>query len=267
MGNVSDKIVDLGHHVSDTATSVSKQVKCLVTAPHKPLPMVDLGDGRSADQLRTAAEIMYNMDTKTCINIGYLGPSNDSKTALINSCRYLADCKPDLGIESPNKTAMQYTHCDPSYKHVRFWDIYDTPGNYTDRCLYGFDALILVTTEILRPSDIDVIRESGCFHPPCGCLIARCGMDRYFDQQFGLEPAPKDAINGKTQHGEIIKEGLRNQLVKNHLDNPTIKDHIYLVSAPGMLAARAVNIDGMKYIWDEFSLLKGILECVSKRRY
>lgn len=77
--------------------------------------------------------MMYNMDTKNCVNIGFLGPSNDPKTALINSCRYLADSRPDLGIVNPNKTAVQYIHGDPAYKHVRYWDIYEREGSFIDR--------------------------------------------------------------------------------------------------------------------------------------
>jgi len=267
MGNVTDKLADLGHNISESATHVSKQVKCLVTAPKKPITMLDLGDGRTADEMRTAAEIMYNIDTKQCINIGFLGPSNEPKTSLINACRFVADCRPDFGVVSPNNAAIQYQHCDPAYQHVRFWDIHDANGSFIDRCLYAFDALVLVTPEVLRPSDIELIREAGKLQPPSGVLVARSGMDRYFDQQFGLDPPSKDAINGKTQHGEIIKEGMKNQLVQGHLNCPVIKDHIYLVSSPGMLAARTVNFDGMKYIWDEFDLLKGILDSVAQRRY
>lgn len=92
-------------------------------------------------------------------------------------------------------------------------------------------------------------------------------MDLYFDTTFGLNPAEKDAVNGKSQHGEVIKQGLKDQLTKNGLGAATVCSQIYLVSAPGMLAARGVNFDGMKYIWDEFDLLRSIVECVAQRRY
>lgn len=92
-------------------------------------------DGRSADQLRTQAEVMYNIDTKTCINIAFIGPNNQSKIDLINSCRFIADCKPGLGgITSPKNVAVQYMHCDPAYNHLRFWELGDiSAGNFVDR--------------------------------------------------------------------------------------------------------------------------------------
>lgn len=76
---------------------------------------------------------MYNMDTKQCVNIAFVGPNNDAKTVFINSLRFIADCRPDTGIISPNCTAIQYKHCDPSYKHLRFWDIGDSEGSFIDR--------------------------------------------------------------------------------------------------------------------------------------
>jgi hypothetical protein len=267
MGNVSDKLSELGESITNTATDVTKRVKCMLTVPKQPIAMLNLGDGRSADEMRTTAEMMYNMDTKQCVNIGFLGPSNELKTSLINSCRYLADSLPDLGVVNPNKNATQFVHMDPAYKHVRFWDIYDKEGSFVDRCLYAYDALILVIPESIRASDVPLIREAAKLQPPWGVLIARSGMDRFFDTHFGLDPIAKDAINGKTQQGSVIKENLKSQLGQAGLDANAIGEHFYLVSAPGMLAARGVNFDGIKYLWDEFDFLVAMLDCVAKRRY
>jgi len=267
MGNASDKLSDLGDQVKQKASDLQKTVKALFSAPKHPISMPDLGDGRNADQLRTEAEVLYGMDTKQCINVGLLGQSNELKTALINSLRYVADTPPDFGIVNPNKNAVQYVHADPSYKHVRFWDIYENEGTYIQRCLYAFDALILVTPENLRPNDIPLILEAGKFQAPSGILIVRSGMDLFVDSQFGLNPQPKDVINGKTQQGVVIKDNLKSQLTKGGLNACALGNHIYLVSAPGMLAARGVNFDGTKYIWDEFDLLRDILDSVAKRRY
>lgn len=74
--------------------------------------------------------MMYNIDSKMCINIAFLGPNSELKTALINACRYIADCKPDEGVVSPKNQAVQYQHRDPAYQHVRFWDIADCSGTF-----------------------------------------------------------------------------------------------------------------------------------------
>jgi len=277
MGNVADKLADFGHSIADSASHAAKSIQAMVTEPKKTLPMPNFGDGRSADQLRTAAEIMYGMDTKVCVNVGFLGPESMSKMALINSLRYIADTKPDVGVPCPKNLAVQYAHCDPAYKHVRFWDIVDHSGTFEERCLYAFDAVILVVTEVLRPGDIQLIKQANKVPSVAPILIVRTDMDMFIDKEFGLDPAhSKDVIDGKNRQGPIIRNGLNRQLLEagiaQCLDPCTDtcihqSNCIYLVSSPGILAARAVNFDGMKYVWDEFDFMKRLLDCVALRRY
>jgi len=282
MGNVGDKLADFGQSIVDSASHVAKSVNAMITEPKKPLPMPNFGDGRSADQLRTAAEIMYGMDTKVCVNIGFLGAPSTSKLALINSMRYIqyisnADCAADTGVASPKNLAVQYRHCDPAYKHVRFWDIADTTGTFEERCLYAFDAVVLLVTEVLRPGDIKLVKEANAVPDVAPILIVRTDMDLFVDREYGLNPAhSKDVIEGKNRQGPVIRAGLNRQLLEGGvgqcLDPCTDKcihqgKCIYMVSSPGILAARAVNFDGMKYVWDEFDFLKRLLDCVALRRY
>jgi len=271
MGNtISDQYNALGEKVSQLSNDVSKRFGTLATGPSHPLTMPALGDGRSQDQLRTAAEVMYNMDTKTCINIAFIGPNNQAKQALINSCRFVRDARPDQGIQSPNNTATMYIHCDPMFQHLRFWDLSDFTaphGNFVDRCFFGFDALVICVTEVLRSNDISLIKEAYKVNPPTPVLIVRSEMNHYIDQFLGLEADNATILKSKAEQGPVIKEGLRNQLAKGEVHCPLTCDNIYLVSPPGMLAARTVNFDGTKYIWDEFGFLKGLLEQVAKRRY
>jgi len=264
MGNVSstlsETLITMSHEVSKLFTVLS-------AAPPAPLAMPNLGDGRSQDELRTTAEIMYNMDTKQCVNIAFLGPRNEYKTAFINACRFISDCRPDTGIISPKNAAIQYIHCDPDYRHVRFWDIGDTEGSFVSKCLYAFDAIVLVTNEVLRPSDVELIKEGCRFTPPCGVLIVRTGMDHFIDKEFGLNTPSTDVLDAKTQQGQLIRESIRNQLLKGGVQCGPQTNAVYLCSSPGMLAARAVNFDGTKYIWDEYDFMKGVLDYIGKRRY
>jgi len=239
----------------------------MITEPKKPLPMPNLGDGRTQDQLRTSAEMMYNMDTKQHINVAFIGPSNDAKLALINSCRFIADCKPVLGVNAPKDVATMYIHCDPAYKHVRFWDITDFPGTFEFKCLYAFDAVVILLGETIRPSDIELIKTANIVSAACPVLLVRSDMNQFIDRELGLTPESTEVVSGKTRQGPIIKEGYQCQLKKNGIDVVSQLNSVYLISPPGMLAARVVNTDGTKYIWDEFDFMKGLLECVTKRRY
>jgi len=269
MGNVQERMANttVGQGFVQLANEVTKLFTCIATAPKTPITMPNLGDGRTSDELRTTAEIMYNMDTKQNVNIAFVGPNTDYKTAFINSCRFIADCRPDTGIISPKNAAIQYVHCDPSYQHVRFWDIGEVGGSYVDRCLYAFDAVVLVTTELLRESDIDIIKQGCRVQPGCSVLIVRTGMDQFVDRTFGLNPSAADIKQAQAQNGQTIRDTVKNQLLKDGVQCPTQCNAIYLVSGPGMLAARAVNFDGTKYIWDEYDFMKGILDCIGKRRY
>jgi len=257
----------VGQTFSQLANEVTKLFTCVATAPKTPIEMPNLADGRSQDELRTTAEIMYNIDTKQNVNIAFIGPNSDYKTAFINSCRFVSDCRPDTGIVSPKNAAIQYKHCDPSYSHLRFWDIGDVGGSFIDRCLYAFDAVILTTTEFLRPSDVDMVQQGCRYLPGCGVLIVRVGMDAFLGKEMGLNPDVSDITQRKSQEGEIIRESIRNQLLKGNVQCGPQVNNVYLCSASGMLAARAVNFDGTKYIWDEYDLMKGILDCIGKRRY
>jgi len=269
MGNtISDQFTTLGERVTKLSNDVSKRFGTFATGPSHPLTMPTLGDGRSQDQLRTQAEVMYNIDTKTCLNIAFIGPNNEAKIALINSMRFVQDCRPDQGIISPNSTATQYVHCDPMFHHLRFWDLTDfTSGTFIDRCLYAFDVLVIVVTEVLRSNDIQLIKDACKVNPPPPVFIVRSEMNQYIDKFLGLEASSTDIVKSKCDQGPVLKEGIRNQLSKGEVHCPVTCDNIYLLSPPGMLAARAVNFDGTKYIWDEFDFLKGLLEQVSKRRY
>jgi len=268
MGQVQDKLASLGETVMTMASNVSKSFSSFGTAPKHPLTMPMLSDGRSQDQLRTEAEMMYNMDTKTCINFAFVGPNNDVKLALINSCRYVAECHPgEGGITSPNNVAVQWVHCDPSYNHLRFWELSDTAGSFVNRCLYAFDAVIIVVTEMLRQSDLQLIRDAGSLNPPTPVLIVRSEMNHFIDKNFGLEADSADVIKGKTEQGKVLRENIKDQLLTNGINCECTLASIYLVSPPGMLAARAVNFDGMKYIWDEFDFMQGLLNKIVKRRY
>jgi len=264
MGQVASSF---GETFSSAAGALTKSMTTLVVEPKKPLDMPNLGDGRSQDELRTTAEVMYHMDTKTNINIAFVGSSLESKFALINSLRFIADCKPVLGISAPKEIATQYVHCDPSYKHLRFWDITDLPGSFESRCLYAFDAVVILTGEFIRQSDIDLIKQANTISSGVPILIARSDIDLFVDSKLGLEPNEADVHPAKARQGPLIKDGLRTQLKKGGIDCPCQLDCIYLVSPPGMLAARAVNFDGTRYIWDEYDFMKSLLDNVSKRRY
>lgn len=277
MGNVAEKLQDVGEAISDKAGRLAKEVNAMLTTPKKPLPMPNFGDGRSADQLRTAAEMMYGMDTKTCVNIAVLGPEGPSKTGLINSLRYISDCKPDIGVFAPKNIAIQYQHCDPAYEHVRFWDVVDNTGSFEERCLYAFDCIILLTGEVLRPDDVKLIKQANTVKDVCPILVVRTDMDMFIDKEFGLEPeSARDVITGKDRQGPIIKENMNRQLIQGGIGQcleccgekcAHQAKCIFLVSSPGILAARAVNLDGIKYIWDEFDFMKRMLDCVALRRY
>lgn len=135
------------------------------------------------------------------------------------------------------------------------------------RCLYAFDAVVLVTTEVLRDSDIALVKEGCRLFPPYGVLIVRTGMDLFLDKEFGLEAKSTDIKDAQVQQGQIIRESMRNQLLRGGVQCSPQANSVYLCSGPGMLAARAVNFDGTKYIWDEYDFMKGILDCIGKRRY
>jgi len=269
MGQVQDKLASLGETVTKMAGDVSKSFSSFATAPKHPLPMPALGDGRNQDQLRTTAELFYNIDTKTCINIAFFGSPPNSRVDLINSCRYVSECTPGTGgVTSPNNVAIQFPHCDPAYNHLRFWELGDlSSGSAIDRCLYAFDAVVLVITEKLRQSDIEVVRELGTFNPPTPVLIVRSEMNHFVDKYFGLEANSSDIITGKTEQGQRLRETIKDQLLTNGINCPHTLESIYLVSPPGMLAARAVNFDGTKYIWDEFDFMQGLLTSIVKHRY
>jgi len=269
MGNtLSEQVTTLGDSVTKMATDVSKRFGTFATGPKHPLTMPAVGDGRTPDQLRTTAEVMYNIDTKTCINIGFIGPNNEAKLALINACRFISDCRPDQGIVSPNSTAVQYIHCDPMFHHLRFWDLTDfTTGTFIEKCLYAFDALVICVTEVLRPNDIQLVKETYKVNPPTPVLVVRTEMNQFIDKYIGLEADSKTILKGKVDQGPVMKEGIRNQLAKGEITTPITQDNIFLLSAPGLMAARAVNFDGTKYIWDEFGFMKCLLENISKRRY
>lgn len=263
MGQVASS---LGETLASAAGALTKSLTTLIAEPKRPLEMPNLGDGRSQDELRTAAEVMYHMDTKTHINIAFVGAPRESKLALINALRFIADCKPVLGISAPKEVATQYVHCDPNYKHVRFWDITDIPGTFEARCLYAFDCVILVTGDSMRQADVEMIKQSNTVvNVPI--VIARSDIDYFVDNQLGLQPHESDLHPAKARQGPIIKEGLKAQLKKGGIECPCQLDSVFLVSPPGMLAARAVNYDGTRYIWDEFDFMKSLLDCVSKRRY
>jgi len=269
MGNVQERMgnTTVGQTVTQVANEITKLFTCIATAPKTPITMPNLGDGRSSDELRTTAEIMYNMDTKQNVNIAFVGPNSDYKTGFINSCRFIADCRPDTGIVSPKNAAIQYIHCDPSYQHVRFWDIGDVPLSYVDRCLYAFDAVVLVSTDALRESDIDLVRQGCKIQPGCSVLVVRTAMDQFVDRTFGLNPSATAIKEEQAKQGDIIRESIKNELRKGGIQCPNQCNAVYLCSGPGMLAARAVNFDGTKYIWDEYDFMKGILDCIGKRRY
>jgi len=235
--------------------------------PKKPLPMPNFGDGCSPDQLRTTAEMMYNIDSKTCINIAFLGRNNKAKIDLINACRYIADCKPDSGIDSPNKAAVQYHHCDPAYRHVRFWDISDCSGTFEHKCLYIFDAVVMVVTEFLGRGEMELIKQASNTEPATCILVVRSEMDHFVDKEFGFNPTLDLVTKEKNQEGRVIREGLTHQLVKGNIDGQRQGASVFLMSAPGMLAARGVNSNGAKYIWDEYDFTKRLLDTVSKKRY
>lgn len=250
------------------ASTLTKSFTTMITEPKKVRQMPNLGDGRTQDQLRTTAEMMYNMDTKQHINIAFLGSSEAMKLAFINSCRFTAECKPVLGIDAPKKVATQYMHCDPQYKHVRFWDITDLlHGSFETKCLYAFDAVVILIGETLRSGDIELIKNSNIVCDDCPVLLVRPDMDFFIDKELQLTPDSTDVVSGKTHQGPIIKEGYQCQMKKAGIECACQLNSVYLCSSPGMLAARNVNTEGTRYIWDEFDFMKGLLDCVVKRRY
>lgn len=266
MGNVQNKFSHLGDQISNSAGHCHKTFKSIVTQPKKSLPMPNLGDGRSADQLRTAAELYYSMDTKTHINIAFLGPSTPAKLALINSCRYIKDCIPSGGFVAPKDVAVQYSHCDPAYNHLRFWDLANIPGSYDSRCLYGFDALVLLVGDVIKQSDIALVSQANAVS---GCvLIVRTDMDIYQDREFGmLNPESSDLSKFQKRQGQFIKDGIRHALLADGITNDYQQQCIFLISAPGMLAVRDVNSEGDKYVWDEYDFMKSLLKVVTEGRY
>jgi len=263
MGQVASGVSET---IGAAASSLTKSFSTMITEPKKPLQMPNLGDGRTQDQLRTTSEMMYNMDTKQHINIAFVGPSNENKLAVINSCRFIADCKPVLGVDAPKKVATCYLHCDPAYKHVRFWDITDMPGTYEMKCLFAFDALVILIGEQIRSSDIDLIKQANIVSQ-CPVLLVRPDMNTFIDKELDLEPNSTHVVAGKTRQGPIIKEGYACQLKNAGVQCERQCHNVYLISPPGMLAARAVNTEGTKYIWDEFDFMKGLLDCVTTGRY
>jgi hypothetical protein len=270
MGQVQDKLSQLGDAITKAATEVSNKFSVFTKQPKIPLSMPLLTDGRNADQLRTQAEMMYNIDTKTCINIGFIGPNNPAKMELINSCRFTSECKPGTaGITSPKNIAVQYMHCDPAYNHLRFWDLGDisAQSSFVDRCLYAFDAIVIVVTEGLRQNDLELIKGDALLNPPTPILICRAEMNQFIDRSFGVEASAKDVIDGKKVQGKVIRDNIKMQMQQSGITCPCTLDSIYLVSSPGMLAARAVNFDGTKYVWDEFDFMGALLERITKRRY
>lgn len=264
MGQVASS---LGETITAAAGALTKSLTTLTVEPKRPLEMPNLGDGRSQDELRTAAEVMYHMDTKTHINIAFVGSAAESKLALINSLRFIADWKPVLGISAPKEVATQYVHADQSYKHVRFWDIADLPGTFEARCLYAFDCVVLVTGDSIRQADIEMIKQANIVSSAAPVLVARSDIDYFVDNQLGLQPHESDVHPAKARQGPIIKEGLTTQLKKGGITCDCQLNSVYLVSPPGMLAARGVNYDGTRYVWDEYDFMKALLDCVSKRRY
>lgn len=264
MGQVASS---LGETISAAAGVFSKSVTVLIAEPKRPLEMPNLGDGRSQDELRTTAEMMYHMDTKININIAFIGSSLESKCALINALRFIKDCKPVLGISAPKEVATQYVHCDPAYKHVRFWDITDLPGTFEARCLYAFDALVVLTGDSIRQADIETVKQANLVSSAAPVLIARSDIDYFVDNQLGLAPHENDVHPAKARQGPLIKDGLRTQLKKGGIDCPNQLENVFLVSPPGMLAARGINYDGTRYVWDEYDFMNALLNNVSKRRY
>jgi hypothetical protein len=264
MGQVASS---LGDTLGAAAGAFGKSLTTMVGAPKHPLDMPNLGDGRSQDQLRNEAEMMYHMDTKNHINIAFIGLNCESKVALIHSLRLTAECKTVLGIEAPKAVATCYVHCDKSYKHVRFWDITDLPGTFEQRCLFAFDCMVILCGDMIRQGDIDLIKQSNIVSGSAPVVVARSDMDFYVDKHLGLEPNENSIHTGKARQGPIIKDGMKTQLKKGGIDCPAQLESVYLISPPGMLAARAVNFDGTKYIWDEFDFMKAMLDVVSKRRY
>jgi len=250
------------------ASGLTKSFSSMITEPKRPLEMPNLGDGRTQDQLRTTAEMMYNMDTKQHINIAFIGTNNnENKLSVINSCRFIADCKPVLGIDAPKKVATCYLHCDPAYKHVRFWDITDMPGTYEMKCLFAFDAIVILIGEQIRSSDIDLVKQANIISSQCPVLLVRPDMNTFIDKELNLEPNSTHVVAGKTRQGPILKQGYACQLKNAGIQCERQCHNVYLISPPGMLAARGVNAEGTKYIWDEFDFMKGLLDCVTSRRY
>jgi len=267
MGNVQEKFNHLGDQIKCAAGDCHKSFKEVVTRPKQPLEMPTFGDGRSQDELRTTAEMMYNMDTKQHINIGFLGMSNPSKLALINSCRYINDCIPGGGILAPKDLAVQYPHCDPAYQHLRFWDLADIPGSYEGRCLYAFDALVLVIGEVIEQGDVALIKQANIVSTAGPILITRTDMDMFQEREFGMHPHSGDVSKGQKKHGDLIKEGIKHQLLAGGVEDDIQHKSIYMISSPGMLAVRGVNENGERYVWDEFDFMKRLLAVVVKRRY
>jgi len=264
MGQVASSF---GETLGAAAGAFSKSLTTMIGSPKHPLDMPNLGDGRTQDTLRNEAEMMYQMDTKNNINIAFIGLNTESKLDLIHALRVTPECRTVLGISAPKGVATCYVHADKSYKHVRFWDITDLPGNYEQRCLFAFDCVVILTSDMIRQGDIDLIKQSNIVSGTAPVVVARQDMDSYVDKHLGLEPNENSIHTGKARQGPIIKDGMKTQLKKGGIDCPHQLESVYLISPPGMLAARAINYDGTKYIWDEFDFMKAMLDVVSKRRY
>lgn len=127
--------------------------------------------------------------------------------------------------------------------------------------------MVIVVTELLRANDLELIKEAGHLNPPTPIMIVRSEMNHFIDRNFGLEASTTDVVDGKRVQGKVIRDNIKMQLLQAGINCPCTLESIYLVSPPGMLAARAVNFDGTKYIWDEFDYMTGLLDFVSKRRY
>jgi GTPase SAR1 family protein len=142
--------------------------------PSNPPPAVRAADGAaiiSAAELIANARTQLGMDVALHYNIGICGNGGSGKSTFINAVRGLPDVRPrdetaaetsSAGVDIVEATSRlrRYTFTDPSYSHVKLWDLKGGgtvaqrgEDYFRDNALYAFDCLLVMTAE--RFTDLD----------------------------------------------------------------------------------------------------------------
>jgi len=195
------------------------------------------------------------MDVKNKYNFGVVGQAGSGKSSVVNAVRGVQDNDEKLGARVGEvETTMKPTaYPHPNYPHVVMWDLpgagtinHPSETYFTDKTLYAFDCLIIVTDTRFKEVDLQIAKQASEWGVPVVFLRNKANQDI----EAKRRRSRKSIEEVKQEFREEVSKDIIPQLANYHLPDRSL----YIISAWAFLDDTVVKMDEGRLLVDVISM-------------